>query len=105
MAETFVGGSINGGVVKGSSASLGVIAAVLYLLREGVAFPVVGTGDDDPIIPTEQDILWSRLIVVPTPANAEWGIIFSDKIKTMRKMKTGDRIVLSILADGANKGN
>ena len=90
VAETYTGGHIQISAVKVSGG--GFVAFVLAMIPENLTIPTISTTDGSALFVPEEFVLWSGVAYI-TSTSAET-IILKDKIKTMRKMKNGDRLVL-----------
>ena len=100
VAETYTGGHINASVVPVSAG--GIIQMVLAVVPEGITSPTLTTTDANALYTPEEYVVWSQTFalisgqVTPIQVNA--------KIKSMRKMKVGDRLILSARGSVATVG-
>ena len=97
MAETFVGGHIQGTMQAVTSFAQLVIA----LVREGVTIPTISITDNTVILTPEEWIIWSHA-TVDSAASPGGPNDFSERIKTMRKLRKGDRIVILARSSTSN---
>ena len=99
VAQTFVGGSIDWQCQKVTANASAWFAIVL--VRDGVSASTISLSVPGTPYEPEQDVLWSKHMVTTDLANGEikYG---SDRIKTMRKMRTGDKILFVGLAGAAS---
>ena len=91
VAETFSGGHISGTIETQGTAGNFVIA--LLFVPDGITTPALGITDNVALCEPEQFVLWAK--VVNHGSTTSLIIPLDIKIKTMRKMKTGDRIILT----------
>ena len=96
VAETFVGGTLTGSARKDSASSAGRGAIVLVHEPEGTAgVGVFDLTNANPLWSVDRQVLWSKVYEFTDEAFAIADRIdFEAKIKTMRKLKVGDRISL-----------
>ena len=100
MSETFVGGNIS---ISWASGAVGtVLILALILLREGDTTNSLLLSNGDLYQP-EENVLWSRSFVSNSTTQNDSNI--SDKIKTMRKLKQGDKIILKQAGSSADNGD
>ena len=92
-AETFTGGHIQGSMVALADSGRGIL--VLQMVPDGVAIPAVSINNGAQAGAVEKFILWSFIGGGQIDSEAQ----FNDKIKTMRKMVNGDRLILSAISN------
>ena len=105
VAETYTGGHITMGVSKDSSSIKGQFIVIIFVLPEGISTPSLNVGDNQDILQPEEYVLWSRAFHFGDVADGEYAISISDRIKTQRKLKVGDRISIAGLASVASLAN
>ena len=103
VAETFSGGSINGCYGGGDVGGKAVCA--LVIIRDGALVSNLNVTAIGLLYQPEQDVIWSRAFAGAGLADS--GLIaFSDKIKTMRKLRENDAIVfIQRGSTGADSGS
>ena len=97
VAETFTGGHLQLSISRVSGG--GYVNCVLCMIPESVTIPTITITDDNPIIAPEEFALWTGSYYIGS--NATEIVIDHARIKAMRKMKNGDRLVWSIRASAA----
>ncbi len=102
MAETFSGlfGNVLGW--QGTIVSLLTYAFAIIYVRDGQTISTLKIQDGDTLYSPEQDVLWSHVGTWGTTTNTEGHVTRDILIKTMRKMKEGDKIVFLALGSVAN---
>ena len=100
VAETFTGGHIQVDVTRQSG---GVINMVLAMIPEGLTIPTITTTDGNSLFVPEEYVVWATTFRIATGSVET--ISRSARIKTMRKMKNGDRLVLCAVGSAATVGN
>lgn len=98
-AETFNGAIISGQVVTATNA--GVLAIALVYAADGAAGSLAFT-DGSTMISPEQDVLWSDVFEL---SRVQDDARFFANIKTKRKMKRGDKIIMVYKATAADVGD
>ena len=96
MAETLAGGNINWSSV---GIATQFMAQCLMVIPEGISTPVMNISTDAAFIVPEEFVIWSRIFAYRITAGAVAAYAGSDRIKTQRKLKKGDRVILSTLQD------
>ena len=100
VAETYTGGHIT---VDCTRQSGGVINVVLVVIPEGLTIPTISTTDGNSLYVPEEHVVWATTFRIAS------GSVESSyreaKIRTMRKMKNGDRLILSAVGSAATVGN
>ncbi len=99
--ETFTGARITGAVVKGSGGK-GEGAILLVKRRDGASLGTISLADDAKLYNLEEDVLWAKVFMMPTTANAIYGVDFEATVKAQRKLRDGDGIYLIWFASTAN---
>ena len=94
VAETFSGGNINLSAVKVAQSSRDSMTLVIVLQRDGNALNSVSLTHGAKTYTPEENVLWSRVFAFPGVSLAEMGYITADRIKTQRKLRVGDKLVL-----------
>ena len=77
---------------------------IVALIRvpEGGDIEVLGMVDGNSLYKPEEEVLWSKIIVLGNVGDAEVTVIGTDRIKTRRKLKKGDKLYLITDASAAN---
>ena len=101
VAETYSGGHIQCSISGASGGA--VVQLALMIVPEGVSTPTLSTTDANPIAQPEEFVIWSASVFVG--ATATETIILKDRIKTMRKMKNGDFLVMAMKGGGSSVAN
>ena len=102
VAETFSGGNAQ---IAWACNLAGVVSTfMLIVLREGHATPAIdlSSGAVKPF-PAEADMLWTRTVV--TDGTTGYSLHAIDRIKTQRKLKPGDRLLVLYKSSSANGGD
>ena len=98
MAETFVGGNIQGNVVHLLEPSR--VSMALVIRKDGTAVPALSTTSGAKLVSPEEWMLWGFVSAGQIDTNNR----FNDRIKTMRKLKEGDSIMLLMLGSATDIG-
>ena len=101
VAETFSGGHIQCSISKVSGG--GYVQLALMIVPEGVSTPTLSTTDANPIAQPEEFVIWSASVYVG--ASSVETTILKDRIRTMRKMKNGDFLVLAMKSSASTLCN
>ena len=102
VAETLIRTIVRGNVIKGGAAGVIVGAIVIVIVRDGQTVSAISLSNATSLYEPEQDVLWYEIFRLPTGANAVWSIPMMGDVKGQRKLKTGDRIMMLVLADTAD---
>ena len=96
VAETYSGGHFVGTVsIDTAPAGLEDLVAMIVHVREGqVASTIANFTNGDNIYLPEQDVLWIRTWGFPQLSLGVVILQFADRIKTMRKLKKNDKLLL-----------
>ena len=100
VAETYTGGHIQVSVARVSG---GVLNMVLIVIPEGLTIPSVSTTDGNPPYTPEEHVLWAGTLRISSSSVEQHLLV--GKIRSMRKMKNGDRLMFLIRGDGASVGS
>ena len=100
VAETYTGGHIT---IAHTRQSGGYINIVLAVIPEGLTVPTVSTTDGESLYQPEEHVVWATTFRSASSSVEEHHRVA--KIKAMRKMKNGDRLVLIARGSAASVGN
>ena len=99
VAETFSGAVIAGSVTKSSEAVTGSGALILVKVKDQQSLGTVSFVSGQRLYSIEEDILWARVWAMPTGVNAVIMDTFTERVKTQRKLREGDQILLLAAAN------
>ena len=101
VAETFVGANIQLSWAADLAGTF--LMVMLIILRDGDTQHTIGLSNLANTYEPEESVLWSHGFVSTGTVGVDHSVVA--KVKTMRKLKTGDRIVLIWAGSSANNGD